>query len=64
MSERKKQIWLRPDQLELNISCLLYARTKIDEGYVGSDAHKMAGRFTYRRISELLELFGHKPKAT
>jgi len=50
----KIQIWLRPDQHELVVDCLQHVRGKLNEGTVLSDAHKMAGRFVFRRIDELL----------
>lgn len=58
MSERKKQIWLRSDQIELVVASLQLVKGQLDTGYVGSDAHKMAGRYTYKRINEILKLLG------
>lgn len=50
----KKQIWLRPDQCELLVDCLKFTQSRLNEGTALSEAHKMAGRFVYRRITELL----------
>lgn len=54
---RKRQVWLRPDQADLVVTCLEHVKEKLNEGYVSSDAHRMAGRYTYRRINEVVELF-------
>ena len=54
----KKQFWLRPEQAEIVVECLLFVHEKLDEGTVLSDAHRMAGRYMYRRIEEILEIFG------
>lgn len=56
----KKQIWLRPDQVDLMRCCLELAQTKLNEGYVDSKVHKMAGRYTFRRITELIALLDEK----
>lgn len=57
MSERKKQVWFRPDQAELTVACLQFVHDKLDHGTVLSDAHKLAGRFTYARLEEIIALF-------
>jgi hypothetical protein len=57
----KKQVWLRPDQYELVVDCLEFTKQKLCEGTVLSDAHKMAGRFCYRRIDEVLAQMQDKP---
>lgn len=59
--ERKKQIWLRPDQVDLLVECLKLVKVELDESPLSSKAHKMAGRFTYRRINELLAMLEPKP---
>ena len=57
----KKQIWLRPDQVELVVSCLKFMQKELNDGHVSSAAHKQpdlfAGRFMYARINDVLELF-------
>lgn len=56
------QLWLRPDQVELLRDSLVFTKEKLNEGTVLSDAHKMAGRFVYRRIDELLALLPTQQK--
>ncbi len=58
----KTQLWLQPDQIELMIECLNFVKVELDTGICTSDAHKMAGRFTYRRINELLKLIEDSEK--
>lgn len=58
----KTQLWLRPDQVELLRDSLVFTKEKLNEGTVLSDAHKMAGRFVYRRIDELLALLPAEQK--
>lgn len=58
----KTQLWLRPDQVELLRDSLVFTKEKLNEGTVLSDAHKMAGRFVYRRIDELLALLPAQQK--
>jgi len=54
----KKQVWLRPDQVDLVISVLNYFDQKLNgELCFGNEAHKVAGRYTRRRIAEVLALF-------
>lgn len=56
----KKQIWLRPDQVDLVISALMV----VDGGLGGvsvittNRAANMAAEFTSRRVRELIELIG------
>ena len=45
----------RNDQIELVMDVLKYTKEMLDTGTVLSEAHKMAGRFVYRRINEVLE---------
>lgn len=52
----KTQLWLRPDQVELLRDSLVFTRDRLNEGTVLSEAHRMAGRFVYRRLDELLAL--------
>lgn len=58
----KTQLWLRPDQVELLRDSLVFTKEKLNEGTMLSDAHKMAGRFVYRRIDELLALLPAEQK--
>ena len=58
---RKKQIWFRPDQADLVTACLRYVQSKLHSGTPLSDVHAMAGQYTSRRISEVLELFDGPP---
>lgn len=58
----KTQLWLRPDQVELLRDSLVFTKEKLNEGTVLSDAHKMAGRFVYRRLDELLALLPAQQK--
>lgn len=62
MRERKKQIWLRSDQVELTVSCLNFIRARLnDDLAMANGAHKVvAGQFTYKRIAEIVELLGGK----
>lgn len=56
----KKQIWLRPDQIELAILCLEHIRSRLNND-VAQGAHaKVAGPFTYKRVGELIVLLGGK----
>ena len=55
----KRQVWLDEDQCRLITACLEFAQTELNGG-LASDAHKMAGRYTYRNISNLLPLFAPK----
>lgn len=60
-SNRKKQVWLRPDQVELALLCFRFARSKLNED-TALGAHKhISGPFTYKRIAELIALFGGAP---
>lgn len=61
MTESKKQIWLRPDQVELTASCLLYVQGCLDKDHASGAHAKVAGPFTYHRISEILGLLGQDP---
>lgn len=63
MSEHKKQVWFRPEQAELTVACLQFVHDKLDHGTVLSDAHKLAGRFTYKRIEEIIALFSEEPSS-
>lgn len=57
MSERKIQVWFRPDQAELAVECLKFVHMKLDED-LAAGAHKyVAGPFAYRRIEEVIALF-------
>lgn len=58
----KKQIWIRPDQVDLMRCCLVLVQAKLEEVILESRAHKMAGIYTARRISELIELLAEKAK--
>lgn len=61
MKSPKKQIWLRPDQVELTVNCLKFVQSKLDEDFASGAFSKVAGPFTYRRITEILALFDDKP---
>lgn len=52
----KTQIWLRPDQVDLLRETIVFAKARLDDGLVSSEAHKMDGRYTYRRLDELLAM--------
>lgn len=52
----KTQIWLRPDQVDLLREIILFTKDRLNDGLVSSEAHKMAGRYTYRRLDELLAM--------
>lgn len=58
MSDRKKQIWLRQDQVELTVMCLQHVKDRLNSDICNSPSHNMAGRFTYSRINEILRLLG------
>ena len=53
---KKKQVWLRPDQAELVVSCLEYVRLKLNQDLASGAHSKVAGPFTYNRIGEVLDL--------
>ena len=53
----KYLITMRADQLELALACFSYVQNMLNEGTVLSAAHKMAGRFVYRRLNEMSESF-------
>lgn len=52
----KRQIWLQPEQHELLINCIHFAKEKLGTEYVIGDAHKMAGKFVSPRLDDLLKL--------
>ncbi len=52
MKEHKKQIWLRPDQVDLNARCLKFASK--DQNKFWRDYHRN------RRISRLKELLDER----
>lgn len=61
MSERKKQIWFRPDQAELTIECLKYVKGRCSENNALDDgAARLGKRFVVRRIDEILKMFEEK----
>jgi hypothetical protein len=61
MSERKKQVWLRHDQVDLVVACLRHVQSKLKSESPLSAVHAMAGQYTSRRIDEVLELFVSQP---
>ena len=53
----KKQIWLRPDQVDLVVSCLKYFRNRCTEpNNLESAAAYTAKGYTIRRVDEVLAL--------
>lgn len=52
----KRQIWLEPAQIELIVDCLNLIKKELNESTLNSSAHKMAGKFVYRRIDEIIEM--------
>lgn len=59
VSERKKQVWFRPDQVELTVECLQYVKARCSEAdSIQGTASTMAKRFVRKRIDEILALFG------
>jgi hypothetical protein len=48
-----KKISLENHQVDLLIECLKFCKGELETGLAGK-AHAMAGRYTYRRINEIL----------
>jgi len=58
MKDRKKQIWLRQDQIDLIVACLQFCRAA---AYSGSSASTtLARRELMSRIDAVRPLFGAK----
>jgi hypothetical protein len=63
MSERKIQVWFRPDQAELVVDCLNYVKARSEErNNLDSGAAVLAKRFAIRRIDEIVAMFKPKTK--
>ena len=59
--KHKIQIWLREDQVELVAESLKLVRGQLTrEGRVAYETLDMAGKFTARRINEILDLIDSK----
>lgn len=58
MSEKKVQVWFRPDQAELTVECLKHVQNCLDKDQAYGAHAKVAGPFTYRRLAEIVALFG------
>lgn len=57
MSERKKQIWLRPDQVDVVTECLTYAKDRAEDvNNLNKSIDLLAKRVLVRRINEVLAL--------
>lgn len=48
----------RADQVELALDCFKYVQKMLNQGSLNTEAHKMAGRFVYRRLDELCDSVG------
>lgn len=55
MMDNKYKLNFRADQVELAMDCFEHVKKMLNEGTVLSEAHRMAGRFVQRRLSELQE---------
>lgn len=64
MSERKQQIWLRPDQVELVVGCLQYVLACAGDQEYDKPIARFAKRNLQSRIREVLPLFGCPKKET
>jgi len=59
----KIQVWFRPDQAELVVSCLGFVMRRLNEDHA-SGAHKhVSGPFTYQRLQEIIDLIQGSPDA-
>lgn len=55
----KKQIWLRPDQVDLVVACLKYVRGQlVTDHHLLNGAQRMSCTYTAAQLSEVLKIFG------
>lgn len=57
MSERKIQVWLRPDQAELAVRSLRFVNMRLNKDLAGGAHEHVAGPFAFKRIEEIIGLF-------